>query len=315
MRSRGTVPSGGGAHRRDRRRRTALSLVADRLRLRDRPSDRGCSRRSRGDRARRRPSDGEQEPGLARRSSLRLRHHLDADARPAVCASATTLSALAFGRQLDRQEEAVDRRRGGSSRTRTPGDRAAAAWPARRSRRTTSRRASSTASSKVIGMFAGGLCGGRLPTLIGQSTTFRSRSSSRRCSAPAIAPHRTMRRNLRAPEAQRLLEAVDRVRRVGVELLVARLAHLARPVEQRRGRGELGQHEPARDESGVRVRPLISASPPPRSARRASCSSSWRSSLTSVTATAGTNFRNSRNSVEKRPMVPMKRQMSTQVGA
>ena len=43
----------------------------------------------------------------------------------------------------------------------------------------------------------------------------------------------------------------------------------------------------------------------PAGSAAGSCASSCRSSLISVTATAGTNFRNRRNSVENRPMVPM----------
>jgi len=71
--------------------------------------------------------------------------------------------------------------------------------------------------------------------------------------------------------------------------------------------------EPPRDERGLFVSVRHQWVSPTGSAV-GSCASSWRSSLTSVTATAGTNLRNNRNSVENSPMVPMNSVMSTHVG-
>ena len=65
------------------------------------------------------------------------------------------------------------RRRCGRPPPRRPGGAAAACPRARRGRRRWRAPAKSTPSSKVTGMKAGGLCGGRPPTLMGQSTPTR----------------------------------------------------------------------------------------------------------------------------------------------
>ena len=68
--------------------------------------------------------------------------------------------------------------------------------------------------------------------------------------------------NLRPPESQRLLDAVQRVRGVGVEVLVAPLAHLARPCQQRRRASANSASTKRRGTKSLACPLLISASSP-----------------------------------------------------
>ena len=121
--------------------------------------------------------------------------------------------------------------------------------------------------------------------------------------------------DLRPPQAQRRLDAVHRVRGVGVQALPALLPHLARPLHRASGVGNSASTK----RWGTKIVAVASCvvalsrrhqcAPPVRAPHgvRPRARVSWRSSLISCTATAGTNFRNSRNSVENRPMVPVNR--------
>ncbi len=157
------------------------------------------------------------------------------------------------------------------------------------------RRRRARPSSKVTGMNAGGLCGGRFPTLRGQSTPHGPPLEDVAGDGAGDARDEGDEGHGRPPEPERLLRAVERVRRVEVE--ASRRPSPAAPGRRRGG--------PPRSANSPRTQLVMR--PPRRAAAcvvRPRARARWRSSFTSEIGIAGMKRRKRRNSTPKVAIEP-----------